>query len=267
MIMNEPVYFNNKLFIHDIDGHRIFLDPNDIHMTIHMLENRVWEPQIREVIATSLKNGGVYVDVGANVGLHAVYAAGLVGSEGKVYAIEPNKDIYQILLANLDINGFLSISSLHNVAVSDSAGKGCMYIYPDHAGGSGFGKETSFLRPYKKQKVRIETVDDIVKNEEVDVLKIDVEGFEWDCINGAKRTIDNSKNITVILEWNAGASEYSNEQCPKILKMMASYGFRAYHARFMNKLRPLDINDIDDLLSIPADDIVFSRDDHLDCLC
>lgn len=57
--MLEPVNFNGDLFIHDTDGHRIFLDTNDIHMTAHMLENHVWEPHVRQILAASLQGGGV----------------------------------------------------------------------------------------------------------------------------------------------------------------------------------------------------------------
>lgn len=56
--MLEPVNFNGSLLIHDSDGHRIFLDTNDIHMSVHMLENHIWEPQVRQIIAASLAQGG-----------------------------------------------------------------------------------------------------------------------------------------------------------------------------------------------------------------
>lgn len=204
--MLEPVNFNGSLLIHDLDGHRIFLDTNDIHMTVHMLENHIWEPQVRQVIAASLHQGGCYVDVGANVGLHAVYAAGLAGSEGRVYAIEPNKHVYYLLKQNMDINGFFDRARLYNLAVSDGPGIGKMYIYQGHAGGSGLSKEELYMADCEEQTVSMDTLDHILEEEpkNIDVLKIDVEGFEVNVINGSLAVLQKNPDITIIMEWQPG---------------------------------------------------------------
>lgn len=198
----EVVNFNEKLLIHDIDGHRIFLDTNDLHMSIHMLENGVWEPQIRKIICASLNKDGVYVDVGANIGLHAVYAAGLVGSKGKVYAIEPNNQVYNILKTNMDINGFFDRAVLYNIAISNANENSKLYIYNGHAGGSGLGKEVKYKTDYIEQKVSTSTLDLVLEGQKVDVLKIDVEGFEANVIGGALSVLASNPDITIIMEWH-----------------------------------------------------------------
>lgn len=192
----EPINLGSRLLIHDSDGHRVFLDPEELHMTVHMTETHVWEPHVREIIAWSMKTGGGYIDVGANVGFHTIYAAGLAGEFGKIICAEPNSRVFRILKDNLDINGFLGRSSLYQMAVSNYCGTGTMKLYEGHSGGSGLGITAEFGRQYTEEEVEIDTLDSIIKKSnvspgQIDVLKIDVEGFELSVLEGGTGILEN----------------------------------------------------------------------------
>lgn len=264
----EPINIGDKLLIHDADGHRVFLDPDELHMTVHMIENHIWEPHVREIIVSSLSAGGIYVDVGANIGLHALYAAGLVGNTGNIVCIEPNYRLFNILENNFDINGFLDRTKFYNMAASNYNGNGTMYIYDGHAGGSGLGKSDEYLSECKEQIVNIGTLDNIL-NENidtpyvVDVLKIDVEGFELKVLQGASKVLDNP-NITVILEWQPeDMIQRVGKDAPReVLNIFRERGFSVYQTNFQKSVQRMDLSKPEELLNVRAD-LVFTKRNHL----
>jgi FkbM family methyltransferase len=106
--------------------------------------------------------------VGANVGVHTVRLARLVGADGEVIAIEPDPRLVQRINRNIAINGVASVR-LVNAAASERVG------------------EMRFLRPSLLDHphltgitttVPVVTVDDVCAGEEVSLIKIDVAGHE-----------------------------------------------------------------------------------------
>lgn len=263
--MNEPFRIGDNLLIHDIDGKRIILDETDLTMSIHMCEHRVWEPQIREVIASSMFEGAVVVDVGANIGLHSLYAAGFIGESGNVICIEPNKHCYEILNKNIVMNGFSDRAEIYNMGIADYNGKSTMYIYNGMSGSSGMKKDREYKGKYVKQKVKVMTLDSLLGGRRCDLLKIDVEELEWDVLRGAKDTLSND-NLTVILEWHPDKmrKKCCNDAPEKILELMFSEGFRVYRAKYGKKLERMSYKDASIL--IDWGDLVFTRDEHLEHL-
>ena len=66
----------------------------------------VWEPYETHLVLNLLEPGGVFVDVGANLGYFSILAAACVGERGRVYAFEPDPDNFALLQANSETNGF-----------------------------------------------------------------------------------------------------------------------------------------------------------------
>lgn len=169
---------------------------------------------------------------------------------------------------NLDINGLVYKSKILNCAVSNHAGEGVMHIYDERAGMSGLGVDANLGGvECKDQKVNIVTLDDMIdRNAKIPLLKIDVEGFEWDVIQGAKRLIESHKDeITIILEWHPDEmrTKAQGDAPEKLLGFMRNLGFRAYISRFMQPL--LKASDYNELLNQGAD-LVFTRGGHLEKL-
>lgn len=75
--------------------------------------NGEWEPDERRWIEDQLGEGTVALDVGANVGYHAVTMARRVGPTGRVVALEPDPFNFQLLPANLRLNGVSNVCALH----------------------------------------------------------------------------------------------------------------------------------------------------------
>src|SRR5690606_33083986 len=85
------------------------------------------EPSLTQLIKERVSRGDVFVDIGANVGYFTVLAAGLVGDEGRVVAIEASPRIHAKLCDNIRINRLSNVVT-HNCAVADTSGVADVYL-------------------------------------------------------------------------------------------------------------------------------------------
>ena len=85
------------------------------------------EPELLSTIKNEVKPGFVAIDLGANIGYITLLLSDLVGKNGKVFAIEPEPENFQILKYNLDINKIKNVECL-NLAINESDGNVCFYI-------------------------------------------------------------------------------------------------------------------------------------------
>jgi FkbM family methyltransferase len=127
--------------------------------------------------------GGVFVDVGANVGTYAMVLARHVGASGKVIAIEPHPITHARLAFNRAASGFVQVQL---VAAAAGASDGELMIATD-ADNLGASHIVSGDRPGNALKVpslRLQRILDEAGANHVDALKIDVEGFEDRVLTG-----------------------------------------------------------------------------------
>jgi len=174
------------------------------------------EGDVDYFIRSNLRSGSVFVDVGANVGYYTLLASKLVGAQGRVYAVEAVPSTASILKANVKLNECRNVR-VYNVAAWSSKGQivlsvpWSMYGFASVAKGSG---ETLM--------VNATTLDDILKEEGfVDLIKIDVEGAEYEVLVGAKEVLSRVGCLVVELSRNVR----------EVLKLLTRYGFRVRKAK------------------------------------
>ena len=121
--------------------------------------------------------GGVFVDVGANVGTYALVLARHVGDAGKVIAVEPHPVTHARLKFNNAASGF---SQVRLVAAAAGAGDGELMIETDgdNLGASHVVTGEASRRAIKVPSLRLQRILEEAGVRKVDALKIDVEGFE-----------------------------------------------------------------------------------------
>jgi FkbM family methyltransferase len=149
----------------------------------------VFEPQITQAWRNHLQPGDTVLDIGGNIGFHALVAAVAVGKTGHVHTFEPMAKIYEELIANIRLNDLTQLTG-HKFAISDKVGKFNFYDGDEKNWGS------SSLLPTRSNKV-VDVVDCITFAEvarivdlaSVSLIKIDVEGAEKDVLNGLAKYI------------------------------------------------------------------------------
>jgi len=144
---------------------------------------------LEEVGRLPLKDG-IVCDIGANIGNHSVYFSSILKRD--VFAFEPNKIARDILDKNIELNDLKDKVKVFQVGLGSEETQGSMDINTTNLG-------ASRLNLVPNGDVSIKTLDSYIgKNIKVSLLKIDVEGFEIEVLEGAKETIKNDKPLIVI---------------------------------------------------------------------
>lgn len=204
------------------------LDPYDL-VSASILVSGEWEPQTWHALQAHVPTGGTFIDVGAHIGWYSLNAAKLVGPQGHVIAIEPDRDTLLVLRDNVRVNGDEGIITVAPVACTDSETTLMFYAAPRVNTG-----ESSLSRANASQsgaalayEVRTRRLDDIVREAgvtRVDAVKIDVEGAEYLVLKGAVDTLDRYRPVLSVelLEPGLKAMGSSVQQVTEFLR---SHGY------------------------------------------
>lgn len=131
------------------------------------------------------------VDVGAHVGNHTLYFASILGL--RTISFEPHTQTFALLAANVRENGVEALCSIHHAAVGAATGRvRTVDASNDNSGMARVEVDTQGDTP-------LISLDDELKNEvRIDVIKIDVEGWELDVVRGAPRTIETQRPLIYV---------------------------------------------------------------------
>jgi FkbM family methyltransferase len=144
-----------------------------------------WEPNLTAWLRSRLQPGDVFVDVGANIGYFSLLASEAVGKGGKVVAIEASPSIFAELKANLLLNDVRNVRAV-NMAVLDR--KGTVAISRGPAYNQGMSSIVPTGADFTHEaEVEGGPLGDLLTDEEiarVRLIKIDVEGAEWQVVEG-----------------------------------------------------------------------------------
>ena len=125
------------------------------------------------------------VDAGANIGVHTIHLAKLIGPQGRVFAFEPQRVIFQILCANVALN---ALANVHAKQAALGAEPGIVLVPEVNYGEEGNFGGVALGECEQGEEVPIETIDDM-ELDACDLIKVDVEGMESDVMMGAEQTI------------------------------------------------------------------------------
>ena len=178
---------------------KMVLNPKDKRsVPFTVLSHGFYEPFLSDTLIELGKKSKNFLDIGANAGF---YSLALCKENRKlyVYSFEPNPSAFKTMVFNLKLNQLESRVKTYNVGLSNINDKIVMFE-PKFTGSSG----TSFRQlhreegPHLEFKVKVKKLDGI-KMPKIDLMKIDVEGSEYNVFLGAKKTIISSKP-TIIVE-------------------------------------------------------------------
>ncbi len=200
------VYPDGTVLVQTIYGTKYFIKSSDTVMAPQLIIYRQWEADLSKFFLSVTTRDTVFVDVGANIGYFTCLVASRIGraGTGKVVAIEANPRVYSILKRNISINWSMSDIATHCCGASAEQGTATLFVPKSGAANASLAAPPEDAESTNVAvEVKTEPVDRLIpKGTVVDLMKIDVEGFELSVLRGAAETIRSSRSITVIIEWS-----------------------------------------------------------------
>lgn len=175
-----------------------------------------FEKKELEIFQLLQTNGSTLIDVGANIGLYSIIGSKLVGPKGRVFAFEPSKSTFNLLLNNIKLNKFQNIFPI-NKGLGENIDESVIMYHNVEGEAENFSIKTeNMISNLKNEIIILDTLDNFqIKNniKKIDFLKVDVEGYESFVFKGAENLLRNNLEIIILFECadhlvkRAGASQ------------------------------------------------------------
>lgn len=232
--------FENKRYKKNIDPYFKLIEYKNLKIEMYVDVKESWvgrevdlrgihEEHILEKIIDNLTTGSVFVDVGANMGHHALFASKKVGETGKVFAFEPVPSTAECIRKSREKNTFSNLEVIQKALGNKTEMvRFFTYGYSDIS-----GKNLNFTdREAKEIQVDQSTLDiellEKRNTQSCDLIKIDVEGYELDVLHGAEKVIERF-HPKIILEFSPVFYDKLNpEDSFKILELLKSKSYALY---------------------------------------
>jgi FkbM family methyltransferase len=166
------------------------------------------------------KYGDIVVDVGAHIGLYSIAGSKRVGPKGMIVAIEADCHNFEILNRNIGLNNLTNIIPLNCIAYS----KEMEMQLDDYISMLSGESKKGHAKQNTAAAVHVNTLDNLLQQNginQVNWMKIDVEGSELEVLRGAHNILSNSKNISILVEIHGISHLYK-----PIIEFLKSYNFR-----------------------------------------
>jgi FkbM family methyltransferase len=198
--------------------------------------------KITWVCSRIVRPGDVVLDVGANIGMVTVWLSRLVGLNGRVHSFEPNPVLCERLIAAVDRNQ-LSNVQLHPFALGPTTSELTLCIPTHNAGAASLIRRADPSRS-RAISVPVRRLSDVAASEGIRTIrfiKIDVEGFEDQVLEGSRELLEHVRPESVLFEMNAPVGQPVGDQPVMRLLKEYEYGFFAVPRRTMRmRLVPFD---------------------------
>lgn len=213
-----------KHVLQTIHGVELLIDPSvDKGVELSLFETGTYEKGTIQLLNDLLKPGSTFLDIGANIGLLSAIASKRVGANGKVIAVEANPKTVEILRHNLALNHCENVE-IYPLALGSENGTATLYENWDvNRGGASLlsqGDDTGIEVPVRR-------LDELLTDETVDVLKIDVEGFELEVLKGGLELLKTQQPVLIIevSEQRENEKGVSPQEIYAFVQMLGQYQF------------------------------------------
>ena len=192
-----------------------------------LLAHGRYEESVDGVILKHLLVGGTFVDVGANVGVFTCRMARHVGASGRVVAIEASPVIGPILERNVARNRLANVQVVRQAA-TDRAGTLDFYTAPEHSMGMGSLAKQFDQAPVSVVARTLEAILDELNIGKVDVIKVDVEGFEKQVFAGAHPRLTGRRRPHIVFEFLDWAEQRAGLQPGDAQRELLNLGYNLH---------------------------------------
>jgi FkbM family methyltransferase len=241
----------SKTHILDINGYKMSVMPNDEGISTSLLMFKTHEPLTTQLISKILKKGMYCIDIGSNIGYYALLENKIVGNEGRIVSIEPSPTNFKLLKENILLQNSSNMEAYNFAAgnkkgtvkfMIDTKSNWCKVVDDDEVSDNVIDIESNTLDNFlEKLSIR-----------QIDFLRMDVEGFEANIIEGAQKTIQKFKPILAI---EIHKNFMGNEKTKTLLQNLMNMRYQIKHF----SPRELDVpivGNLDDTKPIHMEEII-----------
>jgi len=194
--------YGNGFILREIQGSKMFLDMGDTGLSSELFLKGIRESKATEEFQKRLRKGMVIAEIGANIGYYALMEALRIGKEGKVYAIEPVAENIELLKKNIEANGYENIE-VFNKAIGDKNEKKDLLL-SRQSNLSSFCEHIDLDKTGEKREVELQTLDSFLQGKrKPDFVRMDVEGYEFEIMQGMKKTLKEAGHLQLFIEVHA----------------------------------------------------------------
>ena len=222
--------------------------------TVSMMWRRTYQPEIVIAMRRYLRTGSTFVDVGANVGYFSAIGADLVGSSGSVIAFEPVARYVGHLTRLKSLNPEFDIR-VRPVAVGDAQGMVQIFVNQDDNIGANSLVREAVPRPADPVEVEVVRLEDSLATR-VDLIKIDVEGFEIPALRGLGDCLPAIGKPPILCEFNARHYETLGLTLADAHEWMRSVRYRAREVLIDRPVDLRNLTSLHDVLLVPSGSLV-----------
>jgi FkbM family methyltransferase len=196
----------------------------------------IFERNTKQALRDLVAAGGVVLDIGANIGAHTLHLAKLVGPTGRVLAFEPTDFAFRKLQRNIELNSPLAkritayncfLAAKDGDALPDSIYSSWPLISESELHAKHLGR----AMPTRSASTR--SVDSVVSeagDPSIQLVKLDVDGFECEILRGAAKLLSVQKPVFV-MELAPYVLKERGASLAELLSLLTSNGYRLYNER------------------------------------
>ena len=218
----------------------LYLNPNDPVFS-GAVTLRVYENSEIYFFKKYCRDDMIFTDIGGNVGLYSALALHTLNSDGKIIALEPHPESFALLSKNIEANQNLRGAEnapkveLFQMAASSQSGKRTLALNPENKADN---RVSDAPKEWESIPIDAKSMDDLLaeqKIEEVNFVKMDVQGYEHRILSGFTETLRRSKKTILLTEFWPQGMKNSGGDAHTYLQDLSDLGFKLYEL----KERPL----------------------------
>lgn len=182
-----------------------------------------WEPDDGDALVQALAPGMTVIDVGAHVGYFAILAARAVGPRGRVVAVEPSPENFELLQRNVAASGLDNVETIHGAAWH-TTGEVELEICATNSGDHRVG-----LGDPSRRRVAVPalTLDDVLGDRRTDFVLLDVQGAEREVLEGMRHCLRQWRPRLQAEFWPEGIRSLGGDP-EALLERYASLGYEIF---------------------------------------
>jgi FkbM family methyltransferase len=226
LIPNNYQYAKNSFRIFEYNGVMLKLDISD-YLAHYLYFGFKDSSHIK--LYKLVKKNDLVLDIGTNFGTTLLQFAKIIGKNGFVYGFEPDPQNFSICQNNIKLNNFSNIK-VENLGVGSKEDK--LMLIVDSENNRGMNRISIENKGKESYIVKIICLDDWIRSNninQINLIKIDVEGFELEVLKGAEKTLKSIKPI-LFIELDDNNLKLQNSSAKELIEYLVQFEYEIMHS-------------------------------------